>query len=518
MRAEALGASGGGRTVVVVDAAARVPALLPGVGGLRVRARAACAPREARARSGQALPLVLAPLRLVVAGAVALFALGRVAAWRRSQAQTAADVAAVSAARELRAGSARCARRPGGGGGCARAWRRRLRRRPRGRALRRARGSRGCAFPDGAAWPPTAVEVTVSVAAPGDQRVRAPARAGLTIAAAPCAEGRTGWASGGGYSGPLVYRDGKPMCPAVAAAFDLMDAAARSEGVDLVVTSGFRSDAEQAVLFARHPDPRWVAPPGRSRHRDATELDLNMVGGGAAHAWLAAHGGGLRLPPALLLGALALGLPAGVRWGEPDRRRRRRRPPAAVGAARLGAGALPRARHLRGARRGPAADPARGAPPIRVGLRPACGEPGRGAGDRPVHARDRARAWACATRSTPPRRSRRRRGCWRATCGRSARCRWRWPPTTPARGRSGGTGGSRPTGDPGLRGARSSPWREARRPSREAPPATASPSSERAIDSSDPTEGMLAYHETDHDQAARRARRPAAQGGGAPRG
>ena len=81
------------------------------------------------------------------------------------------------------------------------------------------------------------------------------------------------------------------MCPAVGAAFDLMDAAARADGVALVVVSGFRSDAEQAVLFARHPDPKWVAPPGRSRHRDATELDLNMTtGAGGAHAWLARNG------------------------------------------------------------------------------------------------------------------------------------------------------------------------------------------------------------------------------------
>ena len=117
--------------------------------------------------------------------------------------------------------------------------------------------------------------------------MRAVARAGV-VAAAPGAAGpATGWARGGGYSGPLVHRDGKPMCPAVGAAFDLMDAAAHRDGVDLVVISGFRSDAEQAVLFARHPDPRWVAPPGRSRHRDATELDLNMGAGGAAHAWLA---------------------------------------------------------------------------------------------------------------------------------------------------------------------------------------------------------------------------------------
>ena len=45
-------------------------------------------------------------------------------------------------------------------------------------------------------------------------------------------------------------------------------------GISLLVVSGFRSDAEQAALFAAHPDPTWVAPPGHSLHRCATELDL----------------------------------------------------------------------------------------------------------------------------------------------------------------------------------------------------------------------------------------------------
>ncbi len=93
-------------------------------------------------------------------------------------------------------------------------------------------------------------------------------------------------ASGGGYSGPLVYRNGEGMRPDVAAAFDRMAAAARGAGVGLIVVSGFRSDAEQAALFAAHPDPRWVAPPGHSLHRCATELDLGPAG---AYAWLAAN-------------------------------------------------------------------------------------------------------------------------------------------------------------------------------------------------------------------------------------
>jgi soluble lytic murein transglycosylase-like protein len=95
-------------------------------------------------------------------------------------------------------------------------------------------------------------------------------------------------AAGGGYDGPLAYRQGKPMRPDVALAFDRMERAARADGVALLVTSAFRSDAEQAELFRLHPDPRWVAPPGRSLHRLATELDL---GPRSAYGWLAKNAG-----------------------------------------------------------------------------------------------------------------------------------------------------------------------------------------------------------------------------------
>jgi hypothetical protein len=96
-------------------------------------------------------------------------------------------------------------------------------------------------------------------------------------------------AAGGGYGGPLEYRQGEGMRPDVAAAFDLMAAAAARAGLSLLVVSGFRSDAEQAALFAAHPDPRWVAPPGHSLHRCATELDL---GPESAYGWLAANASG----------------------------------------------------------------------------------------------------------------------------------------------------------------------------------------------------------------------------------
>jgi hypothetical protein len=90
----------------------------------------------------------------------------------------------------------------------------------------------------------------------------------------------------GEYRGPFAHRQGKPMRPDVALAFDRMAAAARADAVALLITSAFRGDAEQARLFAAHPDPKWVAPPGRSLHRLGTELDL---GPPAAYRWLAAN-------------------------------------------------------------------------------------------------------------------------------------------------------------------------------------------------------------------------------------
>lgn len=113
-------------------------------------------------------------------------------------------------------------------------------------------------------------------------RARATAELRFTFAAMPGPSPSSG--SGGGYSGPLAYRQGKPMRPDVALAFDRMAAAARGAGLSLSINSAFRSDAEQARLFAQHPDPKWVAPPGTSLHRYGTELDLGPPG---AYGWLA---------------------------------------------------------------------------------------------------------------------------------------------------------------------------------------------------------------------------------------
>jgi hypothetical protein len=140
-------------------------------------------------------------------------------------------------------------------------------------------------FPDAESFAPLRVEATILGDLGGTGR-RLEASA-VAEAAAPQAPGRMpAVAAGGGYSGPLVYRQGEGMRPDVAAAFDRMSAAASRAGLALVVNSGYRSDQEQARLFAAHPDPRWVAPPGHSLHRCATELDL---GPDSAYGWLAAN-------------------------------------------------------------------------------------------------------------------------------------------------------------------------------------------------------------------------------------
>ena len=135
-------------------------------------------------------------------------------------------------------------------------------------------------------------EVAVDIGDTGDRRRHVEVRAAAAAELSPPAGGALGgpaFGTGGGYDGPLAYRMGKPMRPDVAAAFDRMAAAAARDGLALSITSAFRSDAEQARLFAANPNPKWVAPPGTSLHRYGTELDL---GPPAAYAWLAANARG----------------------------------------------------------------------------------------------------------------------------------------------------------------------------------------------------------------------------------
>ncbi len=253
---------------------------------------------EARREDGQALLLALGGALALIVAALALVAIAG-AVTGKGRAQRAADLAAISAARSMRDDLPRLLAPPtlpnglpnpvhmekseylarasaaavavAGGNGVARS---RLR----------------VSFPDAASFAPVraraAVVGSLELGTGRGQEVEASAVAEAAAPAGAAGGGMPATASGGGYSGPLVYRDGEGMRPDVAIAFDRMALAARHVGLTLVVNSGFRSDAEQAALFAAHPDPRWVAPPGHSLHRCATELDL---GPDSAYGWLAAN-------------------------------------------------------------------------------------------------------------------------------------------------------------------------------------------------------------------------------------
>ncbi len=91
------------------------------------------------------------------------------------------------------------------------------------------------------------------------------------------------------YTGTLVIVDAARMCPAVASSYRSMQRAAALQGVRLWAVSGYRSYAQQARLYAEL-GPRIAAPPGRSLHHAATELDIAVgPAGSPVHRWLTVH-------------------------------------------------------------------------------------------------------------------------------------------------------------------------------------------------------------------------------------
>jgi hypothetical protein len=239
--------------------------------------------------SGQAGMVLLGLLMAVVLGAVVLGGIAR-GVGVRGELQSAADLSALAAARAMHDAYPRVFE-PAVLGGVDNP--RHLERAEYLALARRAatetaarNGARdlGIEFPGGG-LAPVRVRVTIRDAIAVGARAEVPNTAiAEAELAPPGALGGLGGVNAGEYRGPFAHRQGKPMRPDVALAFDRMAAAARADGVALVITSAFRSDAEQARLFAQHPDPRWVAPPGRSLHRLGTELDL---GPPAAYGWLA---------------------------------------------------------------------------------------------------------------------------------------------------------------------------------------------------------------------------------------
>jgi soluble lytic murein transglycosylase-like protein len=254
-----------------------------------------------RDERGQSLLIVLGMALVVAVGGAFLFAYGQ-ALGSRGRHQRIADLAAISAARVMRTSYPRLFEPPVLPDGLPNPM---YMSKPRYLALARAAagsaavrngvrlGLGDVTFPDLLSFAPTRVRVrlrrTTRLRLPsfGNRRaadVAVAARATASITPSAGAGALLPSLGGGGYSGPLALRQGKPMRPDTAAAFDRLAAAARDAGVLLSITSAFRSDAEQARLFAANPDPKWVARPGTSLHRNGTELDL---GPPSAYVWLA---------------------------------------------------------------------------------------------------------------------------------------------------------------------------------------------------------------------------------------
>jgi hypothetical protein len=279
-----------------------------------VRRRAA----QAGPEGGQVLPLAVGACFVLIIGALALVAISG-AVTGKGRAQRAADLAAISAARSMRDDLPRLLSPPTLPNGLPNPMH-------MGKATYLARAGAAAfmaarangvgvtrlriGFPDLLSFAPVRVKATVlagldvggrgAAAGPvgrpgilgrgGPRLGRGRHVEASAVAEAGAPAGALGAmpaiASGGGYAGPLLYRQGEGMRPDVAQAFGRMAASAARAGIDLIVSSAFRSNAEQAALFAAHPDPRWVAPPGKSLHRCATELDL---GPDSAYGWLAAN-------------------------------------------------------------------------------------------------------------------------------------------------------------------------------------------------------------------------------------
>ena len=195
------------------------------------------------------------------------------------------------------------------------------------------------------------------------------------------------------------------MRPDVAAAFDRMAAAARRAGLSLVVNSGFRSDAEQAALFAAHPDP----PGWRPRATRCTAARPSSTSGPtSAYGWLAANAGRFGFVQRYSWEAWHYGYDAGPApcsaAGELGRRRRAATapPPAGGGLPRVRPGPVPRRRCCAAAARWNVSAALLAAQLMaESNFNPFAVSPGRGRRDRPVHARRRRPPTGSTTRSTP---------------------------------------------------------------------------------------------------------------------
>ena len=87
-----------------------------------------------------------------------------------------------------------------------------------------------------------------------------------------------------------VQRQGKPIGAHISKQFDDMVAAAKKDGINITITSGARSRAEQEKLYAAYKNGtgNLAAKPGTSNHESGDALDL---GPPSAYAWLKQNAG-----------------------------------------------------------------------------------------------------------------------------------------------------------------------------------------------------------------------------------
>lgn len=86
--------------------------------------------------------------------------------------------------------------------------------------------------------------------------------------------------------------------PKVALRFKVAQRAARDQGINLYIASGFRTLARQQYLFEQaiikygsaRDAARWVLPPYISNHPRGLALDINYPGNPAGAAWLEKNG------------------------------------------------------------------------------------------------------------------------------------------------------------------------------------------------------------------------------------
>ncbi len=105
----------------------------------------------------------------------------------------------------------------------------------------------------------------------------------------------TGYVDGNPFPIVVVTVDGKPAERETANAYYVMQQAAASDGVQIAVVSGFRTQAEQQYLYDCYihcncNNCNLAARPGYSNHQSGHALDLNTASSGVL-AWLNAHGG-----------------------------------------------------------------------------------------------------------------------------------------------------------------------------------------------------------------------------------